>query len=789
MIPKLLLATLLTSFLHGVASSSSTNTANDNYLRIHNASGLVKFAEDVNNGASFSGTTVLLENDISFTPEESKQFVPIGKNSTSCFSGAFDGQGHRVANLAVESSALQFTGLFGYSYGGAAIRNVVVDSSCSFASSASSYVQMGGIVGYVVAKAGPLAIESVVSMADVSFNGTCASLYIGGLVGAIASSSTSGVTIRNCASYGSVASTGGVGLMHMGGVVGMCDGSSASAGMVIANSLSHGTLTHAVTASSGEDEVWVGGIAGMCSGTNLTNCVGGGEIVGGTGTSGKAGWLVGNVGSSVNTEHCHYTSVAVASEYAAGTPATETDTGFTSLSGGLVGRLNEHAAGPNKWVLNRGGHSVAVTINNGEGFVLSSQLVLLPDLAEGRDDRRTVFSGWYTERQCANKFGLSEVSGDAALYGGWQYALALNATEGALSLPTAGAGENVGEKAVVYGQEHGELPDAVRNGYSFEGWYSESVGGERIEATTRVTAAHNRTLYAQWTINNYTAIFDFGNGTVTNKTFQFNETIEYPDVSEREGYSFNEWNESIETMPSHDLTITAQWTINNYTVAFDFSNGTVTNKTFQFNETIEYPNVPEREGYSFNGWNESIEAMPSRDLTITAQWTINNYTATFDFGNGTIMNKTFQFNETIEYPKDVAREGFVFSEWNPSPETMPSHDLTITAQWAEATQYVEITFGSASLSEPEIMDVLERYVESGFSIDRLEVDSATGNTKVIIRFEDPAVSNEFVRKVNNAIKNGTDEYIRKVSSLKEITLSYSQGLLYPSLTFLLAYLF
>ena len=162
---------------------------------------------------------------------------------------------------------------------------------------------------------------------------------------------------------------------------------------------------------------------------------------------------------------------------------------------------------------------------------------------------------------------------------------------------------------------------------------------------------------------------------------------------------------------------------------------------------------------------------------------------TFDFGNGTTVKETVQYNEPINYPEGVVREGFVFNEWNPKPEVMPSQNLTITAQWNEATQFVEIIFKTADLSEAEIIGVLEKYVDSGFAIDILEVDSATGSTKVIVKFDDPAMSNEFVRNVSSAIRNGTNEYIMEVSSIKEVTASYSHNLFHPSSTLLLAYLF
>ena len=54
------------------------------------------------------------------------------------------------------------------------------------------------------------------------------------------------------------------------------------------------------------------------------------------------------------------------------------------------------------------------------------------------------------------------------------------------------------------------------------------TGGDKVTNTTNMTRVFDFTLYAQWTINNYTLTFDFGNGTVDSKTLKYNETINYP---------------------------------------------------------------------------------------------------------------------------------------------------------------------------------------------------------------------------------------------------------------------
>ena len=142
-------------------------------LRISNVDQLIQFKDNINAGANYNGTTVLLDSDLSFA---GKTFEPIGYYTSwheyNGFLGVFDGQGHVISNLTINSSS-QYVGLFGYSKR-LAIRNVILDSSCSITSSFSDsddYVYLGGIIGYCGATNGPCTIENSVNMGSASFNG------------------------------------------------------------------------------------------------------------------------------------------------------------------------------------------------------------------------------------------------------------------------------------------------------------------------------------------------------------------------------------------------------------------------------------------------------------------------------------------------------------------------------------------------------------------------------------------------------------------------------------------
>lgn len=98
----------------------------------------------------------------------------------------------------------------------------------------------------------------------------------------------------------------------------------------------------------------------------------------------------------------------------------------------------------------------------------------------------------------------------------------------------------------------------------------------------------------------------------------------------KEGYTFigwyngeSEWD--FETPVTADLTLTAKWQINRYTITFDTAGGSeVPSITQDYGTAITAPANPTKTGYTFAGWDKTIPTtMPAGDMTITARWTEN----------------------------------------------------------------------------------------------------------------------------------------------------------------------
>lgn len=64
-----------------------------------------------------------------------------------------------------------------------------------------------------------------------------------------------------------------------------------------------------------------------------------------------------------------------------------------------------------------------------------------------------------------------------------------------------GGSVSTSRKTVTAGGPYGSLPTPVRNGYTFDGWYTSANGGSKVWDSSIVSQTQDHTLYAHWTIN------------------------------------------------------------------------------------------------------------------------------------------------------------------------------------------------------------------------------------------------------------------------------------------------
>jgi len=156
------------------------------------------------------------------------------------------------------------------------------------------------------------------------------------------------------------------------------------------------------------------------------------------------------------------------------------------------------------------------------------------------------------------------------------------------------------------------------------------------------------------------------------------------------GQAFDGWKITGITEEDHSgaivtvLALEAQLSAARYTVTFDTNGGTAIDPiTKAYGETIDVPSDPSKEGYKFTGWSVAFPYSVIGDITITANWEIEQYTITFDTDGGSAIDPITQdFNTAVTAPSNPTKEEYIFDGWDQEiPSIMPARDMTITAKW------------------------------------------------------------------------------------------------------------
>lgn len=174
-------------------------------------------------------------------------------------------------------------------------------------------------------------------------------------------------------------------------------------------------------------------------------------------------------------------------------------------------------------------------------------------------------------------------------------------------------------------------------------------------------------------------------------TYYYGADIEAPAAPVKEGYTFVKWDAAIPaTMPARDVTVTAVFKINQYTITFVTDGGTaVAPITQDYGTAVTAPAAPTKVGYTFAGWDKAIpETIPAEDTTITAKWTVNQYTITFNTDGGSdVAPITQDYGTAVAAPAAPTKAGYTFAGWYKDGvaytfTTMPAEDITLTAKWS-----------------------------------------------------------------------------------------------------------
>ncbi len=242
-----------------------------------------------------------------------------------------------------------------------------------------------------------------------------------------------------------------------------------------------------------------------------------------------------------------------------------------------------------------------------------------------------------------------------------------------------GNGAVLENRTVTFDKTYGALPTPEKAGYEFVGWYTDAVGGEKINDSTVVKTAEDHTLYANWELIVYSISYELDGGinSSLNPTDYNVEKVIAIKEPTKEGHTFLGWTFAGQDEPVRDVILdgatgdrsyTANWQINTYKVTFYRENGMLIEELrLDYGSAITVPDAGTRDGYTFGGWGAEVPAtMPAQNLNFITQWKLNTYSIIYKLNGGENHpdNVTYYTSESsdIEFAP-ATRAGYTFGGW------------------------------------------------------------------------------------------------------------------------------
>lgn len=309
------------------ADFQGSGTATDPYL-LKTVNDLVALSQTTNAGNPYTNVFFRLANDIDMSAVTG-QWIPIG-SSTAMFQGHFDGAGHSLNNLKINTIGYSFQGLFGVLAENSSVENLTltgvdmtgqgdyIGAICGYSFGNISNCHVSGTMTYTGKMVGGIAGRSYAPITDCSFSGKISAWgYVGGISGFHFHA------MRNCYSDGNISIDGVLNSAHAcaGGLVGLAQSYSTALESVIENCRFSGTVRQNVGYG------FAGGITGYLYASKMDGCFNVGAVSATVaGTEQGSGGISGIVNESTIT-NCYNAGLIC-------------DAGSSTYVGGLIGFLN-----------------------------------------------------------------------------------------------------------------------------------------------------------------------------------------------------------------------------------------------------------------------------------------------------------------------------------------------------------------------------------------------------------------------------------------------------------------
>ena len=287
-----------------------------------------------------------------------------------------------------------------------------------------------------------------------------------------------------------------------------------------------------------------------------------------------------------------------------------------------------------------------------------------------------------------------------------------------------------------------ELPPPLpRPGYIFLGWNFERDGdGADFDEETLIKGIV--TVYAQWEAIEYTVVYepgDHGDWDTAGDAGYIFDSLLYGEstplpmaIPGEPGWTFIRWAPDWSDTINENVTYTAQWSKDAYTVTFDGNGGEPYIKTvpgFEYDDTFDTTGYnmpsppPDRPGYVFRGWSTGQAEGSAIDfdentpiggsITIYAQWEAIEYTVKYypgDYGDWApdepgYTTEGLHYGDSTPMPATVTSldGGWHFAKWSPVWSDNVTDDVIYTALWVNDPDLLIVSFhpGTGGLFQSE----------------------------------------------------------------------------------------
>ena len=207
--------------------------------------------------------------------------------------------------------------------------------------------------------------------------------------------------------------------------------------------------------------------------------------------------------------------------------------------------------------------------------------------------------------------------------------------------------------------------------------------------------------------NTYTVKFlDYDGTVLKEEKVEISKSATAPSVSSRTGYDFIGWSKEFNNVTS-DLIIIAQYKVHEhvfidfvcecgvnkekfYVVVFKNYDGTILDEqTVSEYGHVSAPDVPDREGYNFVGWDKDYHNI-NENTILVAQFSSKEFVVSFDSDGGTLIDsQNVKYDACASIPNAPLKDGYIFGGWQLNNNdydfaTPITKNITLKAIWLDS---------------------------------------------------------------------------------------------------------